>query len=92
MFVVKRPDITTQAKLRKQEEIGKNLKEPPQGGPVRMLTSCPACLRELGHYTDDNDMPTDYIVIEIAKHILGRNQLDEFVKKANDGGVEKVLL
>lgn len=57
-----------------------------------MLTSCPACLQGLSRYADDNNMPTDYIVIEMAKHILGENWLDEFVKKANNGGVEKVLL
>lgn len=92
MFAVKRPDIATQVKFRKQEEIEKNLKELPQGEPVKMLTTCPACLQGLSRYTDDNDMPADYIVIEMAKHILGENWLDEFVKKANNGGVEKVLL
>lgn len=92
MFAVKRPDIATQVKFRKQEEIEKNLKELPQGEPVKMLTSCPACLQGLSRYTDDNNMPADYIVIEMAKHILGENWLDEFVKKANNGGVEKVLL
>ena len=92
MFAVKRPDIATQVKFRKQEEIEKNLKELPQGESVKMLTSCPACLQGLSRYADDNDMPADYIVIEMAKHILGENWLDEFVKKANNGGVEKVLL
>ena len=92
MFAVKRPDIATQVKFRKQEEIEKNLKELPQGEPVKMLTTCPACLQGLSRYADDNNMPADYIVIEMAKHILGENWLDEFVKKANNGGVEKVLL
>ena len=92
MFAVKRPDIATQVKFRKQVEIEKNLKELPQGEPVKMLTSCPACLQGLSRYADDNNMPADYIVIEMAKHILGENWLDEFVKKANNGGVEKVLL
>ncbi|WP_165090064.1 DUF3683 domain-containing protein [Neisseria yangbaofengii] len=92
MFAVKRPDIASQVKFRKQEEIEKNLKELPQGQPVKMLTSCPACLQGLNRYRDDNDMPADYIVIEMAKHILGDNWLNEFVDKANNGGVEKVLL
>ena len=92
MFAVKRPDIATQVKFCKQEEIEKNLKELPQGEPVKMLTTCPACLQGLSRYADDNDMPADYIVIEMAKYILGENWLDEFVKKANNGGVEKVLL
>ncbi|PSJ80599.1 DUF3683 domain-containing protein [Neisseria iguanae] len=92
MFAVKRPDIASQVKFRKQEEIDKNLKALPQSQPVKMLTSCPACLQGLSRYRDDNDMPADYIVIEMAKHILGGNWLKEFVDKANNGGVEKVLL
>ncbi|STZ76020.1 DUF3683 domain-containing protein [Bergeriella denitrificans] len=94
MFAVKRPDIATQVKFRKQEEIEKNLQElnAQPGEQVKMLTSCPACLQGLSRYADDNDMPADYIVIEMAKHILGENWLDEFVAKANAGGVEQVRL
>jgi len=92
MFAVKRPDIATQVKFRKQEEIEKNLKQLPQGEPVKMLTTCPACLQGLSRYADDNNLPADYIVIEMARHILGENWLDEFVKKANAGGVEKIRL
>lgn len=92
MFAVKRPDIATQVKFRKQEEIEKNLAQLPEGEPVKMLTSCPACLQGLNRYTDDNNMPADYIVVEIAKHILGDNWQNDFVERANSGGIEKVLL
>ncbi|MDK4564247.1 FAD-binding oxidoreductase, partial [Kingella kingae] len=92
MFAVKRPDIATQVKFRKQEEIEKNLAQLPQGEPVKMLTSCPACLQGLSRYEDDNNLPADYIVIEMAKKILGENWQNEFVEKANNGGIEKVLL
>ena len=92
MFAVKRPDIATQVKFRKQEEIEKNLAQLPQGEPVKMLTSCPACLQGLSRYAEDNNLPADYIVIEMAKRILGENWLDEFVGKAKNGGIEKVLL
>ena len=92
MFAVKRPDIATQVKFRKQEEIEKNLAQLPQGEPVKMLTSCPACLQGLSRYQDDNNLPADYIVIEMANKILGENWQNEFVEKANNGGIEKVLL
>ena len=92
MFAVKRPDIATQVKFRKQEEIEKNLTQLPQGEPVKMLTSCPACLQGLSRYEDDNNLPADYIVIEMANKILGENWQAEFVEKANNGGIEKVLL
>ena len=92
MFAVKRPDIATQVKFRKQEEIEKNLTQLPQGEPVKMLTSCPACLQGLSRYEDDNNLPADYIVIEMANKILGENWQAEFVEKAQNGGIEKVLL
>ncbi|WP_027008983.1 DUF3683 domain-containing protein [Conchiformibius kuhniae] len=94
MFAVKRPDIATQVKFRKQEEIAKNLAMLPenQRGDVKMLTSCPACLQGLSRYTDDNNLPADYIVVEMAKHILGENWQDEFVAHTKNGGIEKVLL
>ncbi|MCA3003616.1 MAG: DUF3400 domain-containing protein [Rhodocyclaceae bacterium] len=34
----------------------------------------------------------DYIVVEIAKHVLGPNWMAEFVGRANQGGIERVLL
>lgn len=92
MFAMKRPDIATQVKFRKQEEIEKNLQSLPQGEAVKMLTSCPSCLQGLSRYTDDNQLPADYIVIEMAKHILGENWQNEFVEKVRNGGIEKVLL
>ncbi len=92
MFAVKRPDIATQVKFRKQEEILKDKAKLPQGEPVKILTSCPACLQGLSRYQDDADVGADYIVIEMAKKILGEQWQNEFVEKANRGGIEKVLL
>ena len=94
MFAVKRPDIATQVKFRKQEEIQKNLQQLPDEGnsQVKILTSCPACLQGLSRYQDDNNIQADYIVIEMAKAILGDNWQDEFVRQANNGGIEKILL
>ena len=34
----------------------------------------------------------DYIVVEIAQHILGEQWLRDYVAAANDGGIERVLL
>jgi hypothetical protein len=31
-------------------------------------------------------------VIELARHILGENWLNDYVAKANNGGIERVLL
>ncbi len=96
-FAVARPDIATQVKMRKQEELEKGLSqmgltpgEPQQ--PVKILTSCPSCLQGLSRYSDDTGIEADYIVVEMAKHLLGENWLQDYVEKANNGGIEKVLL
>lgn len=96
-FAVARPDISTQVKFRKQEELengmakmGLTVGSPEQ--PVKILTSCPSCLQGLSRYGEDTGIEADYIVVEMAKHILGENWMEEYVQKANNGGIEKVLL
>jgi FAD/FMN-containing dehydrogenase/Fe-S oxidoreductase len=96
-FAAARPDIATQVKFRKQEELAKGMEKMglTVGNPeekVKILTSCPSCLQGLARYGDDTGIEADYIVVEIAKHILGENWMQEYVEKANNGGIEKVLL
>lgn len=96
-FAVARPDISTQVKMRKQEELEKGMKQMglTVGAPeeqVKILTSCPSCLQGLSRYGEDTGIEADYIVVEMAKHILGENWMQEYVHKANNGGIEKVLL
>ena len=96
-FAVSRPDIATQVKMRKQEELEKGMKKLglTPGAPeqeVKILTSCPSCLQGLSRYGEDTGIKSDYIVVEMAKHLLGENWMQDYVAKANNGGVEKVLL
>ncbi|BAL26622.1 DUF3683 domain-containing protein [Azoarcus sp. KH32C] len=94
-LAVARPDISTQVRFRKQEEIEKGAAALRDGGnePVKILTSCPSCLQGLSRYTNDaGGVEADYIVIEIAKHVLGENWMPEYVQRANSGGIERVLL
>ncbi|MDO5687374.1 MAG: DUF3683 domain-containing protein [Neisseria sp.] len=92
-FAVARPDIATQVKFRKQEEIEKNLSAlGREKDDVKILTTCPACLQGLSRYRNDTGTEADYIVIEMAKSILGDNWQDDFVQKAMNGGIERVLL
>jgi Fe-S oxidoreductase len=96
-FAVARPDIATQVKMRKQEELEKGMSQmgltvgEPQM-PVKILTSCPSCLQGLSRYSDDTGIEADYIVVEMAKHLLGEDWLQGYLAKANNGGIEKVLL
>jgi hypothetical protein len=64
----------------------------PQGASVKVLTSCPSCLQGLARFSADTGAEADYIVIEMARRVLGENWLAEFVAKANSGGIERVLL
>ncbi|WP_026295508.1 DUF3683 domain-containing protein [Methylophilus methylotrophus] len=96
-FAAARPDIATQVKFRKQEELEKGMAKmgltvgaPEQ--PVKILTSCPSCLQGLSRYGDDTGIEADYIVVEMAKHVLGENWMENYIQKANNGGIEKVLL
>ena len=94
-FALSRPDVATQVRFRKEEELRKGadeLRADGFEGKVKVLTSCPACLQGLHRYRDDIDSDADYIVVEMAKHILGDNWLPEYVKTANNGGIERVLV
>ena len=103
-LAVTRPDISTQVRFRKQQEIENGAEAlrkvvAPQGLPsvagetaVKILTSCPSCLQGLARYNDDGQMDADYIVVEMAKAILGAGWMKDFVARANSGGIERVLL
>ena len=97
---VTRPDIATQIRFRKEEELRLNEVSLAQmtgvaSGPVKILTSCPSCLQGLSRYGQDLQnglLEADYIVVEMAKHILGVNWMPTYVAAANDGGIERVLV
>lgn len=96
-FAVARPDIATQVRFRKAEELHKGIKaatgaETTTPAKMKMLTSCPACVQGLSRYEDETGLETDYIVVEVAKHVLGDDWVEGFIEKAQRGGVEKVLL
>lgn len=94
-LAVTRPDISTQIRFRKEEEMRKGAAKLRADGKVedvKILTSCPSCLQGLSRYNDDADVTADYIVVEIAKHILGDQWLVDYVKDANNGGIERVLV
>ncbi len=98
---VTRPDISTQVRFRKEEEIRKGEADLRASGAlgakdnVKILTSCPSCLQGLSRYGDDLQnglLEADYIVVEMAKHILGENWMPEYVSAVNAGGIERVLV
>ncbi len=95
-LAVTRPDISTQVRFRKEEEMRKGAQalrdSAGQESVVKILTSCPSCLQGLNRYREDVAVEADYIVVEIAKHLLGENWLPSYVEAANHGGIERVLV
>jgi len=95
-LAVARPDISTQVRFRKAVELqddAAKLRADGFDGPVKMLTSCPSCVQGLQRYRDDVDqMEVDYIVVEIARNMLGKDWMKTYIKQAASGGIERVLL
>ena len=92
---VTRPDVSTQVRFRKQEVIEQGaakLRADGFAGDVKLLTSCPSCLQGLSRYNDDAGTQADYIVVEMARKLLGENWMADYVGKANAGGIERILL
>ncbi len=90
-----RPEISTQIRFRKEEEMiagAKVLHDDGFTGNVKVLTSCPSCLQGLSRYNDDSGTTADYIVVEMARHLLGENWMANYVNNANSGGIERVLV
>jgi Fe-S oxidoreductase len=98
---VTRPDISTQVRFRKEEELRRGEAALRASGAVepqadvKILTSCPSCLQGLQRYQGDLQnglLEADYIVVEMARQILGPAWLETYVAQANAGGIERVLV
>jgi hypothetical protein len=96
---VTRPDIATQVRFRKAEELRRNEAElraaVGPGAATKVLTSCPSCLQGLQRYESDLDnglLEADYIVVEMARRMLGATWMEDYVARANAGGIERVLV
>ena len=97
---VTRPDISTQVRFRKEEELRADetalrTMTGDTKGDLKILTSCPSCLQGLSRYGNDLQnglLEADYIVVEMANKILGKEWMAQYVQVANAGGIERVLV
>ncbi len=97
---VTRPDISTQVRFRKEAELQKDeaalrAMTGQTKGDMKILTSCPSCLQGLSRYGDDLQnglLEADYIVVEMARKILGEQWMPNYVDQANAGGIARVLV
>ena len=61
-------------------------------GALKVLTSCPSCLQGLARFDGDASTTADYIVVEMARRLLGPDWMVDYVANANRGGIERVLV
>jgi FAD/FMN-containing dehydrogenase/Fe-S oxidoreductase len=95
-LAVSRPDISNQVRYRKKAELEENaasLRLDGYAGPMKMLTSCPSCVQGLQRFGDEfEQLEVDYIVVEIARNVLGENWMKDYIQKAAHGGIERVVV
>lgn len=87
--------MSTQVRSRKRQEMQNGadaIRLQQSDDEIRILTSCPSCLQGLARYRDDVGVDADYIVVKMAKHLLGPDWKASYVAQANRGGIERVLL
>jgi len=100
-LALNRPDVSTQVRFLKEEEILKGetqmrtLSGVGAKDNIKIVTTCPACLQGLSRYGEDLQqgvLQADYIVVETTRHILGPQWMTDCVALANAGGIERVLV
>ncbi|MEW8506734.1 MAG: DUF3683 domain-containing protein [Candidatus Thiodiazotropha sp.] len=92
-----RPDIANQLRFRKLEELNRGIDGLLQKGrqekpPLKLLTSCPACLQGLSRYTDQTSLKPEYIVVETIRQLHGEQWQQRFIDQLLLDGIEMVLV
>ncbi len=89
-----RPDIATQLRFRKSAELHKGIATLSKEGGynIKMLTACPACQQGLSRYSDETGLNVEYIVVEAVRRLQGNSWYDDFQRKIQSGGIERILL
>ena len=94
-FAVGRPDIATQVRFRKEENILQMRSELTKDnfeGNIRILTTCPGCFQGISRYSQATKTNAEFLVVELAERKLGKNWLKEFVTRVKKEGIENVLV
>ncbi len=87
-----RPDIASQLRFRKIEELYKGQDQLGSGCNNKILTSCPACQQGLLKFQAETGLRTDYIVVELVRNLFGDNWQAQFINQIKVQGIERVLL
>ena len=89
-FAITRPDIATQVKFRKEQELKRDMAK--LEGAKKILTSCPSCQQGLMRYQQGTGLEADYLVVEMVKQLHGEAWQMKFLQTVEQEGVEQVLL
>ena len=95
-FAISRPDIATQVRYRKQDELFSNIEaltgKAGKADDLKILTSCPSCQQGMARYENSTGLGTDYIVVELATSLLGENWMQTSAEEIRSRGIDRVLL
>ena len=95
-MAVATPAIAGKIRARKEEEIAKAKAvldaRDDAGGAQKVLTSCPSCLQGLSRLEGESGVEADYIVVELARRLMGEDWQAKFVERVKHGGIERVLM
>lgn len=89
-FAVSRPDISTQVRFRKQEQLLQDMAgEMPT---TTLYTTCPACQQGLYRYRQVTGLDPIYPVVRLAQQRWGAQWQKQWLQQVTQGGIERVLL
>lgn len=94
-FAIGRPDIATQVRFRKEEDLKLKRSElcgDGFDGKIKILTTCPGCLQGMSRYADATKMSAEFLIVEMARLYLGTNWMKDLVSKLKSSDIEKILL
>lgn len=94
-FAVGRPDIATQVRFRKEENILQTRAELTKDnfeGTIRILTTCPGCFQGMSRYSQATKTSAEFLVVELARRKFGKHWLKEFLSLVKKDGIENVLV
>jgi len=94
-FAVGRPDIATQVRFRKEENIlqmRSRLTADGFKGDIRIVTTCPGCFQGMSRYSQATKTSAEFLIVEMARLKLGEKWLKTFVRQVKKDGIEQVLV
>ncbi len=91
-LAVAKPAIAGKIRARKEEEMARAQARLGGQAAGRVLTSCPSCLQGLKRLEGQTGVEADYIVVELARHLLGDDWQGRLIERVRKGGVERVLI